>query len=46
VELFDGNDERAVASGRERWRAYKEAGHKLTYWQQNAAGRWEMKAEA
>jgi len=45
VELFDGNDEKAVAAGRERWRAYKEAGHKLTYWQQSAAGRWEQKAE-
>jgi len=46
VELLDGNDEQAVAIGRERWRAYKDAGHKLTYWQQNAAGRWEQKAEA
>jgi DNA polymerase III subunit chi len=46
VELLDGNNEHAVATGRERWRAYKDAGHKLTYWQQNAAGRWEQKAEA
>lgn len=43
-ELFDGNDETAVAAARERWRAYKEAGHKLTYWQQNERGRWEEKA--
>jgi DNA polymerase-3 subunit chi len=46
VELLDGNDEAAVVAGRDRWRAYQGAGHKLTYWQQDAAGRWEKKAEA
>jgi DNA polymerase-3 subunit chi len=43
-DLFDGNDEAAVAAARERWRAYKAAGHTLTYWQQNARGRWEEMA--
>jgi DNA polymerase-3 subunit chi len=43
VDLFDGNDESAVAAARERWRQAKSAGHNLTYWQQTAAG-WEKKA--
>ncbi|MFN0043966.1 MAG: DNA polymerase III subunit chi [Alphaproteobacteria bacterium] len=43
-ELFDGNDEAAVATARVRWTAYKAAGHTLTYWQQSEAGRWEKKA--
>jgi DNA polymerase-3 subunit chi len=43
-ELFDGNDAAAVAAARDRWRAYKDAGHHLTYWQQNERGRWEEKA--
>ena len=42
ADLFDGNDEAAVAAARERWRRAKEAGHTLTYWQQTAAG-WERK---
>ncbi len=45
-ELFDGNDPEAVAAARERWTAYKGAGHKLTYWQQTDRGGWEKKAEA
>jgi DNA polymerase-3 subunit chi len=46
VELFDGNDADTVAAARRRWADYKSAGHKLTYWQQTPAGRWERKAEA
>lgn len=46
VELFDGNDPAALQSARQRWQAYKAAGHQLTYWQQSAAGRWEQKAGA
>jgi len=42
LDLFDGNDEAAVAAARERWRSAKSAGHTLTYWQQSAAG-WEKK---
>ena len=42
VDLFDGNDDVAVAAARERWRNAKAAGHNLTYWQQTAAG-WEKK---
>ncbi len=43
ADLFDGNDEDAVAAARERWRRAKAAGHTLTYWQQTPAG-WEKKA--
>jgi DNA polymerase-3 subunit chi len=42
-DLFDGNDEAAVADARQRWAAAKAAGHALTYWQQAARG-WEKKA--
>ncbi len=42
-ELFDGRDEAAVADSRERWKAYKAAGHAVVYWQQTAGG-WEKKA--
>ena len=43
-ELVDGRDEDAVAQSRERWKAYKEAGHTVVYWQQTPAGGWEKKA--
>ena len=43
-ELFDGRDDEAVADSRERWKAYKAAGHTLAYWQQTATGGWEKKA--
>lgn len=43
ADMFDGNDEDAVAAARERWRRAKAAGHALTYWQQTPAG-WEKKA--
>ncbi|HLI12465.1 MAG TPA: DNA polymerase III subunit chi [Alphaproteobacteria bacterium] len=43
LELFDGNDAEAVASARLRWKSYKEAGHDVAYWQQDARGRWERK---
>lgn len=44
--LFDGNDEGAVATARQYWKAQSDAGHKLTYWQQTDEGRWVKKAEA
>ena len=46
VELFDGADEQAVAAARQRWAAYKAAGHSLSYFQQNDKGAWEQKAGA
>lgn len=42
-EMFDGNDEDAVAAARLRWTEYKAAGHAMTYWQQGERG-WEKKA--
>ena len=42
--LFDGGDEEAVALAREQWKALKAAGHAVTYWQQDDAGRWAQKA--
>lgn len=44
-DIFDGNDEAAVAAARRRWSEAKAAGHSLTYWQQTERG-WEKKAEA
>ncbi|MEX2642264.1 MAG: DNA polymerase III subunit chi [Acetobacterales bacterium] len=44
-ELFDGRDPAAVEAARDRWRAYKEAGFTLTYWQQTDGGGWERKAQ-
>lgn len=44
-ELFDGRDPDAVQAARDRWRSYKDAGFKLTYWQQTDSGGWARKAE-
>lgn len=41
-DLFDGNDDAQTQAARERWRAAKEAGHALTYWQQGERG-WEKR---
>lgn len=43
-ELFDGRDESAVTQARERWKQYRDAGHSVSYWQQNDRGGWEKKA--
>ncbi len=43
-DLFDGNDEDALAAARHRWKERKESGHAVTYWQQNDKGGWEKKA--
>jgi DNA polymerase-3 subunit chi len=44
LDIFDGNDETALAAARERWKRYRDAGHALTYWQQKDGGGWERKA--
>jgi DNA polymerase III subunit chi len=41
-DMFDGNDEAAVAAARGRWREAKEAGHELVYWQQTETG-WDKR---
>lgn len=38
LDVFDGNDETAVASARQRWQQAKAAGYELTYWQQTEKG--------
>ncbi len=40
-EIFDGNDDNAVAMARERWKFYKEQEFDVTYWKQNQAGGWD-----
>lgn len=41
LEIFDGNSDEAVAAARARWQAHKDGGHDLTYWKQDAAGKWQ-----
>ncbi len=44
IDFIDGGDEGAVQAARERWRAYQQAGHELTYWTQGADGGWTKTA--
>jgi DNA polymerase III subunit chi len=41
--LFDGNNSDAVSASRDQWRVLKDAGHEVTYWQQEESGKWEKK---
>lgn len=43
VYLFSGHDPDAVAEARVAWKALGE-GNTVTYWQQDASGRWQKKA--
>lgn len=43
VYVFDGDDESALAEARRAWRATSEAGHDVTYWQQDEQRRWVRK---
>jgi len=44
VFMFDGHDDRQLATARDQWRRLKSEGHALTYWQQGPGGRWQKKA--
>jgi len=44
LDLFDGRDDTAVSAARDRWRAGRDAGHELHYWQQGEGGGWTEKA--
>ncbi|MCB1478773.1 MAG: DNA polymerase III subunit chi [Tepidamorphaceae bacterium] len=44
VYMFDGRDDEALSEARGFWKEAKEAGHPLTYWQQDGGGRWQKKA--
>lgn len=41
--LFDGKNPDAVSRARESWVGYRDAGHNVTYWQQDERGRWNQK---
>ena len=42
--LFDGTNEAAVSTARQQWKTCREAGHDLSYWQQDGAGKWMQSA--
>ncbi len=44
ILMFDGHDQQQLEQARAQWKILKDQGHALTYWQQNAEGRWEKKA--
>jgi len=44
VLLFDGEDEDALKTARERWNEAKTRGFEATYWQLDDGGRWVKKA--
>jgi len=42
--IFDGRDETALQTARQRWKALKEQEANLAYWKQSDEGRWEKAA--
>lgn len=44
VYMFDGRDAAAVEEARRQWKASRERGLAVTYWQQDETGRWRKKA--
>lgn len=44
VIMFDGRDAEAVERARANWKAFRAAGHEVSYWQQDAQGRWLNRA--
>lgn len=42
--MFDGRNENIVIKAREHWKAFKDAGIEMSYWQQTELGGWEQKA--
>lgn len=42
--VFDGHDQDAVARARAAWQDAKARGDAVSYWQQDADGRWQQKA--
>ncbi|MCD8562718.1 MAG: DNA polymerase III subunit chi [Alphaproteobacteria bacterium] len=42
--MFEGRDETALSQARARWKALKDSGANITYWQQTPQGGWEKKA--
>jgi DNA polymerase-3 subunit chi len=46
LNLFDGQDEAAVAAARSAWKEWSVLGHELTYFQQTDRGGWREKARS
>jgi DNA polymerase III subunit chi len=44
VYIFDGKDAEALAEARSAWKASQTAGHAVTYWKEDAQGRWQKQA--
>ncbi|WP_319569381.1 DNA polymerase III subunit chi [Cohaesibacter marisflavi] len=44
ILMFDGSSNEALQAARISWKALKEAGYPVTYWQQTPRGGWEKKA--
>jgi DNA polymerase-3 subunit chi len=44
VFIFDGRDPEAVTRARAQWQEARGSGHAVSYWQQDAGGRWQQKA--
>ena len=42
--MFDDADEEARAAARISWQRLKSAGHEVSYWQEDEAGRWRKRA--
>jgi DNA polymerase-3 subunit chi len=42
--VFDGRDQDAVAQARQTWQNAKARGDAVSYWQQDANGRWQEKS--
>jgi DNA polymerase-3 subunit chi len=44
IIVFDGKDDSALQAARAQWQASKDAGIDVSYWQEDANGRWVKKA--
>jgi DNA polymerase-3 subunit chi len=44
VFIFDGRDADALARARAQSQLARGSGHSVSYWQQDADGRWQQKA--
>jgi DNA polymerase III subunit chi len=44
VFLFDGRDAEAVQNARDAWKDFLRAGNTVTYWREDAQGRWQKQS--
>ena len=44
LDMFDGSDPATLEAARGRWRAHKDRGDTVTYWEQTQGGAWERRA--